>query len=453
MIDRDWDPGSQRKIGDRGDLWLGGRESKSNSSIGDLDFDSLAITLRGDPQAFHRLGRRIAVVRKSLLLGSFIWMQYPEDQSYELQGMGFGIIERSSFASILESGNLSSRLHHFLGGKIWRHLDFKGIFLRGLGVFNLTYGGWCVKDIRFLQEKQKLFSNILKISLNVLKGDIFYFLRMSILFEGKGMRGMNVGVDNCMLSRTQCIFHRLARSCRWVRAYGVERNQEREGWDARSHGNGWFLQIQIPNECWVIGFEVLFGAWRLALGIAILALCLFPSRNKDIRCLDSRLSKYWVKLTVKNYVFLVCIYIGLWDYDIVGGTFGRSCYYMVWICDWGYLYMDREFLYFMDMLCVLVLRQLVIRSFLLLFQIVIYMVFGKIMNYKRRLEFGNLCLFRYFPNILLAHRIYKWFLWRLQGIFLREGVETVLLSWGLEILGSHYTQFSQLSRGFLYFFK
>ncbi|KAG5400683.1 hypothetical protein IGI04_015290 [Brassica rapa subsp. trilocularis] len=239
MIDRDWDPGSQRKIGDRGDLWLGGRESKSNSSIGDSDFDSLAITLRGDPQAFHRLGRRIAVVRKSLLLGSFIWMQYPEDQSYELQG-----------------------------GKIWRHLDFKGIFLRGLGVFNLTYGGWCVKDIR------------------------------------------------------------LARSCRWVRAYGVERNQEREGWDARSHGNGWFLQIQIPNECWVIGFEVLFGAWRLALGIAILALCLFPSRNKDIRCLDSRLSKYWVKLTVKNYVFLVCIYIGLWDYDIVGGTFGRSCYYM-----------------------------------------------------------------------------------------------------------------------------
>lgn len=86
MIDRDWDPGSQRKIGDRGDLWLGGRESKSNSSIGDLDFDSLAITLRGDPQAFHRLGRRIAVVRKWLLLGSFIWMQYPEDQSYGLQG-------------------------------------------------------------------------------------------------------------------------------------------------------------------------------------------------------------------------------------------------------------------------------------------------------------------------------------------------------------------------------
>lgn len=86
MIDRDWDPGSQRKIGDRGDLWLGGRESKSNSSIGDSDFDSLAITLRGDPQAFHRLGRRIAVVRKWLLLGSFIWMQYPEDQSYGLQG-------------------------------------------------------------------------------------------------------------------------------------------------------------------------------------------------------------------------------------------------------------------------------------------------------------------------------------------------------------------------------
>ncbi|KAF3536666.1 hypothetical protein F2Q69_00018859 [Brassica cretica] len=85
MIDRDWDPGSQRKIGDRGDLWLRGRESKSNSSIGDSDFDSLAITLRGNPRAFHRLGRRIAVVRKWLLLGSFIWMQYPEDQSFGLQ--------------------------------------------------------------------------------------------------------------------------------------------------------------------------------------------------------------------------------------------------------------------------------------------------------------------------------------------------------------------------------
>ncbi|CAN6821435.1 unnamed protein product, partial [Brassica oleracea] len=205
-------------------------------------------------------------------------MQYPEDQSFGLQGMGFGIIETGSFASILESG--------------------------------------------------------------------------------KGMRGMNVGFDNSMLSRSQCVFHRLARSCRWVRARGVERNQE--GWDVRSHGNGWFLQIQTPNECWVTGFEVLFGAWRLALGIAILALWFFPSRNKDIRCLDSRLSKYWVKLTVKNYVFLVCMYIGLWDYDIAGGTFGRSCYYMVWICEWGYLYMDREFLYFMDTLCVLVLRQLVI---------------------------------------------------------------------------------------------
>ncbi|KAF2585876.1 hypothetical protein F2Q70_00036867 [Brassica cretica] len=135
MIDRDWDPGSQRKIGDRGDLWLGGRESKSNSSIGDSDFDSLAITLRGNPRAFHRFGRRIAVVRKWLLLGSFIWMQYPEDQSFGLQGMGFGIIETGSFASILESG--------------------------------------------------------------------------------KGMRGMNVGFDNSMLSRSQCVFHRLARSCRW----------------------------------------------------------------------------------------------------------------------------------------------------------------------------------------------------------------------------------------------
>ncbi|KAF2619943.1 hypothetical protein F2Q68_00039355 [Brassica cretica] len=103
MIDRDWDPGSQRKIGDRGDLWLRGRESKSNSSIGDSYFDSLAITLRGNPRAFHRLGRRIAVVRKWLLLGSFIWMQYPEDQSFGLQGMGFGIIETGSFASILES--------------------------------------------------------------------------------------------------------------------------------------------------------------------------------------------------------------------------------------------------------------------------------------------------------------------------------------------------------------
>ncbi|CAN7002910.1 unnamed protein product, partial [Brassica oleracea var. botrytis] len=267
-----------RKIGDRGDLWLRGRESKSNSSIGDSDFDSLAITLRGNPRAFHRLGRRIAVVRKWLLLGSFIWMQYPEDQSFGLQGMGFGIIETGSFVSILESG--------------------------------------------------------------------------------KGIRGMNVGFDNSMLSRSQCVFHRLARSCRWVRARGVERNQE--GWDVRSHGNGWFLQIQIPNECWVTGFEVLFGAWRLALGIAILALWFFPSRNKDIQCLDSRLSKYWVKLTVKYYVFFVCMYIGLWDYDIAGGTFGRSCYYMVWISEWGYLYMDREFLCFMDTLCVLVLRQLVI---------------------------------------------------------------------------------------------
>ncbi|XP_013614912.1 PREDICTED: uncharacterized protein LOC106321144 [Brassica oleracea var. oleracea] len=312
MIDRDWDPGSQRKIGDRGDLRLRGRESKSNSSIGDSDFDSLAITLRGNPRAFHRLGRRIAVVRKWLLLGSFIWMQYPEDQSFGLQG--------------------------------------------------------------------------------------------------KGMRGMNVGFDNSMLSRSQCVFHRLARSCRWVRARGVERNQE--GWDVRSHGNGWFLQIQIPNECWVTGFEVLFGAWRLALGIAILALWFFPSRNKDIRCLDSRLSKYWVKLTVNNYVFLVCMYIGLWDYDIAGGTFGRSCYYMVWICEWGYLYMDREFLYFMDTLCVLVLRQLVIRSFLLLFQIVVYMVFGKIMNYKRRLEFvdpvgrsGGLAL--YYNNEFQVNILYS----------------------------------------------
>ncbi|CAN6900092.1 unnamed protein product [Brassica oleracea] len=31
---------------------------------------------------------------------------------------------------------------------------------------------------------------------NVFKGNIFHFLQLSILLEGKGMRGRNVGFDN-----------------------------------------------------------------------------------------------------------------------------------------------------------------------------------------------------------------------------------------------------------------
>ena len=92
-----------------------------------------------------------------------------------------------------------------------------------------------------------------------------------------------------------------------------------------------------------------------------------------------------------------------------------------------------------------------------------YMVFGRIMNHKRRLEIRNL-LARDHSNILFHHGTHKCFLRRFQGNLLWDWEIVKLISlmaltwrrayilWGLENSGYHYTQFRQLKGAFLYIF-
>ena len=91
-----------------------------------------------------------------------------------------------------------------------------------------------------------------------------------------------------------------------------------------------------------------------------------------------------------------------------------------------------------------------------------YMVFGRIMNHKRRLEIRNLLLARDHSNILFHYGTHKCFLWRFQGKLLWDEEIVKLISlkaltwrrafllWGLENSEYHYTQCRQLKGAFLY---
>ena len=169
----------------------------------------------------------------------------------------------------------------------------------------------------------------------------------------------------------------------------------------------------------------------------------------------------WV--IVINNVVLVFLFIVQWDHDEVVVTYYQYWSSTVLFCAWYWFYMERELLYTMAMLVLLILRPLVLGFYTLFFQEVL--ILARFKSSKRRLDIMKLVLASDYFNISFFHGIYKSFYWRFKGklLWVRDKVMLISLKiltwrrefllWGVENSGYHYTQSRQLKGVFLYFFQ